>query len=71
MRAFKQHAFSNIKTPLDLKKYLLTFAFILLVAYTYAQPGTPIDNPVPLDGGIIALLVAGATYGAKRVYTKK
>lgn len=27
--------------------------------------------PVPLDGGLTALLVAGVAYGAKRVYGKK
>ena len=32
--------------------------------------GLPPCTPVPLDGGITALLVAGIAYGAKRMYGK-
>jgi hypothetical protein len=49
-------------------KYLITLIFLLtLTAIAHAQPLPPTDNPVPLDGGILALLVAGAAYGAKRL----
>ncbi|MDG1477908.1 MAG: hypothetical protein P8Q14_12230 [Vicingaceae bacterium] len=33
-------------------------------------PGCPPCVPVPLDGGLSALLIAGFAYGAKRVYGK-
>lgn len=31
----------------------------------------PPCTPVPLDGGLSALLIAGVAYGAKKVYNKK
>ena len=34
-------------------------------------PNCPPCVPVPLDGGLSALLIAGVAYGAKRVYGKK
>ncbi len=33
-------------------------------------PACPTCTPVPLDGGLGALLIAGVAYGAKRVYGK-
>ena len=40
----------------------LTFLLPLIAS---AQPGMP-DAPVPLDGGLITLLAAGAAYGVKK-----
>jgi len=39
----------------------------------FAFPGCscPVCTPIPLDGGLSALLIAGVAYGAKRVYGKK
>lgn len=34
-------------------------------------PDCPPCVPVPLDGGLTALLIAGVAYGAKKVYGKK
>ncbi|MFN4083731.1 MAG: PID-CTERM protein-sorting domain-containing protein [Bacteroidia bacterium] len=34
------------------------------------SPGLPGDPDVPVDGGIVALLAAGAAYGAKRKFKK-
>lgn len=53
----------------------LALSFGLAVA-AHAQlppPPTPTTPPtqVPLDGGVIMLAVAGAAYGAKKVYNKK
>ena len=38
----------------------------LLPMLTFAQPLPPTVTPVPLDGGLVALLAAGAVYGAKK-----
>ncbi|TVQ75947.1 MAG: hypothetical protein EA358_10605 [Flavobacteriales bacterium] len=51
-----------------MKNYQLVIllAFVLLApVFVYAQPRPP-SVPVPLDGGIVALLAAGAMYGAKK-----
>jgi hypothetical protein len=53
-------------------KHLITLIFLLsLLTVVHAQPLPPTDNPVPLDGGLLALLAAGAVYGAKRVKDKQ
>ncbi len=47
---------------------LFSFLILLLLflpVFIYAQPLPP-STPVPLDGGLIALLAAGAVYGVKR-----
>jgi hypothetical protein len=61
-------------------------AFILVVFFVVvcsqsllsAPPPPPSVNPpcwpppcIPIDGGISALIVAGAAYGAKKLYDKK
>lgn len=49
-----------------MKQIIITIFFFLAVTM-HAQPGTPIDGPpVPIDGGILALLAAGAAYGIKK-----
>ncbi len=63
-----------------LGKVLLTIAFLMmfsLVGYsnppggaTTPNPGSP-DTAIPLDGGVTILLVAGAAYGAKKIYNRK
>ncbi len=48
-------------------KTLIYSACIILATLPtvlYAQPEFP-DTPVPLDGGLMALLAAGAVYGVK------
>lgn len=47
-------------------KHLSIVFFLLFAVVVYAQPGAPGGDPVPLDGGLIALLAAGAAYGAKK-----
>lgn len=51
-------------------KSLLTLFCVLACGFLFAQPDLP-DDPVPLDGGIIALLAAGAMYGAKKIKLQK
>ena len=59
------------------KRLWVIFATMCMLCVTaYAQippPPPPAGPPVqtPLDGGVILLAVAGAAYGAKKVYNKK
>jgi hypothetical protein len=48
---------------------LIFFFFLGVVAH--AQPLPPSGAPVPLDGGLLALLAAGAAYGAKKIKDKQ
>jgi len=53
-------------------KHIITFTFLLALAtIAYAQPLPPSGAPVPLDGGLLALLAAGAAYGVKKVKDKE
>jgi hypothetical protein len=54
-------------------RYLLLIAFIFTAGTTSADdPGLPGGDPdVPLDGGIIVLLIAGAVYGVKKFRGEK
>lgn len=64
-------------------KYSLTIAFILVVSLLEAQPpgggspppgGSPTCWPppcIPIDGGISFLLLAGAAFGAKKIYDQR
>jgi hypothetical protein len=55
-------------------KFWISFAWVLTLTMPVllAQPGgggpPPIATSVPIDGGITWLLVAGAAYGAKKIY---
>ncbi len=60
-----------------MKKFILLITVLFVSALLYAQP-VPGDDPggtpgggVPLDGGLTALLVAGAGYGAKKAYDSR
>jgi hypothetical protein len=66
----------------SLLRKIAVVAFILIATTTlstYAQgPGDPGGGPsgdppvgAPLDGGALALLIAGAAYGIKSLYKKK
>jgi hypothetical protein len=53
-------------------KHITTLMLLLaLTAIAHAQPLPPTDNPVPLDGGLLTLLAAGAAYGAKKIKNKR
>jgi hypothetical protein len=58
-----------------MNKYNLFFATLLLVLVstaTYAQGvPDPTGDGVPVDGGLTALLVGGAIYGAKKLKERK
>jgi len=49
------------------------FLFISVTAYSYKGPPPPAPPPnpgLPIDGGIVYLLVAGAVYGAYKLKKK-
>ena len=62
-----------------LKKIILSFVFLTFaMASAFAQCGPMMADPcppssaeVPIDGGVLGLLVAGAVYGAKRIYDQR
>lgn len=58
-----------------MKKMIRIFAialFLQIPLVLSAQPGFEDDvDDVPLDGGISVLLMAGAAYGAKKIYQSK
>lgn len=69
-----------------MKKIVVLFAAIIcfFTLSSFAPPGDPGSSPtggdspvgdppvgVPIDGGAIALLVAGAAYGVKQMKEKK
>jgi hypothetical protein len=59
--------------------YLLLFVAIGFInQLSAAPPPPPAGKPpcwpppcIPIDGGISALIIAGAAYGAKKLYDKK
>lgn len=60
--------------------FTLVLFFVVICGQTLlsAPPPPPSVNPpcwpppcIPIDGGISALIVAGAAYGAKKLYDKK
>jgi hypothetical protein len=54
-----------------MKRLILTFCMVVLAATVFAQgpglPGEDPDTPVPIDGGLLALLAAGIGYGLKKM----
>jgi len=76
--------FYVIFTVIVLKMKRLTFILTLFLVLAFGQslfsapPPPPSNKPpcwpppcVPIDGGISALIVAGAAFGAKKLYDKK
>jgi hypothetical protein len=52
-----------------MKRFLIIFT--LSTTSVLAQPSPPQFQPAPLDGGLIALLAAGAVYGTKKLSKPK
>jgi hypothetical protein len=57
-------------------KYTLLFFLMLqsslLLAMRTDDPGLPGDDPdLPIDGGVTALLIAGAAYGLRKINQQK
>jgi len=52
-----------------ISRVLIIFLLSFMSALVLAQPGDPGDPPrIPIDGGVTALLAAGALFGAKKIY---
>lgn len=52
----------------------LSIYFILSIGAAFAQMGMPVppgSTEVPIDGGVLGLLAAGAIYGAKKIYDRR
>ncbi len=53
---------------------LMIFAFMVLpglMQNAAAQPPPPPPQPIPFDGGLLFLIAAGATYGARKLYKQQ
>ena len=66
---------SNLSYYFDMKRFIRTvfilFAFLMLpffIENVAAQPPPPEDPAAPIDGGLTFLVVAGAAYGARKLY---
>ena len=64
---------------MKLLKSILAISFISVALIGFSNPpngdgptgGQDPDNDTPIDGGIALLLVAGAGFGAKKLFKKK
>ena len=61
-----------------MKKALLIFSLVftllvlpILVKDASAQPPPPPTQEIPIDGGLFLLIVAGAAYGARKLYKQQ
>jgi len=59
-----------------MKRFLLIFVAVttlmilpFFVETAASQPPPPPPQDIPIDGGLSILLIAGAAYGAKRLYS--
>lgn len=43
----------------------------IFVKYAIGQPPVPDTQPIPIDGGLFLLIIAGATYGARKLYKQQ
>ena len=57
-----------------IRNLLLLFMLIIspfVVQEVAAQPPPPPPQDIPLDGGLTFLIIAGAAYGARKLYKKQ
>jgi len=53
-------------------KLIVVLLMLQMTAFAQGNPGLPDGDPdVPIDGGMVALLVAGAAYGVKKIRDMK
>ncbi len=53
---------------------VIVFVFSILpifVKYAVGQPPVPSTQPIPIDGGLFLLIIAGASYGARKLYKQQ
>ncbi|HXS36249.1 MAG TPA: hypothetical protein VN721_06080 [Flavipsychrobacter sp.] len=60
-----------MKKVLPLSKLLILAAFLTMPAAAFATVKHDPPPGAPLDGGLSILLIAGASYGAKKVADKR
>ena len=54
-----------------MKKILLLIVFVFFGIGVYTalgQPPPPPPQDIPIDGGLLALLIAGVTFGGVKIY---
>ncbi len=52
--------------------FLITLLFLALPTLTaLGQPPPPPPQDIPIDGGLLALLISGLAIGGKKFYKKK
>ncbi len=52
-----------------MKKLFLTFlALIIFASIGFSQPPPPPPEPIPIDGGLLFLLLGGLFLGGREVY---
>jgi hypothetical protein len=70
---YKKH---NAMASKAFKRLFSLFVFsCLLMNNLFAQGSDPVppgaEAEIPIDGGILGLLAAGAVYGAKKIYDRR
>jgi hypothetical protein len=60
----------NFKSGVSWVVYITLFICVVSPTLLLATPLNPAE-PAPLDGGLVALLAAGAAYGAKKLKTSR
>jgi len=56
---------------LKLLFFIAFFALPFFIKNADAQPPPPPVQDIPIDGGLTLLIVAGAAYGAKKLYKQQ
>jgi len=61
-----------------MKKFLLVTVLVFIVSLlpffiklAAGQPPVPTTQPIPIDGGLFLLIIAGASYGARKLYKQQ
>ncbi len=55
-----------MKKILTVLTFFVVFPFFIISAI--AQPPPPPPQPIPIDGGLLFLLIAGLIYGGRKFY---
>ena len=61
-----------------MKRILILFIFLAIfllipgfIETAFSQPPPPPPEPIPLDGGLTALILGGLAYGARKLYKQQ
>ncbi|NPA44993.1 MAG: hypothetical protein GXO49_05625 [Chlorobi bacterium] len=61
-----------------MRKALLITVIVIIISilpiftkYAIGQPPVPDTQPIPIDGGLFLLIIAGASYGARKLYKQQ